>query len=131
MQPPTHPTKTAVVILSDPKPGTDEALGRLFNALSVAHEAKTAGDEVAIVFSGPGTRWPAELVKLDHPANALFQAVRDVVQGASCGCAAVFDATESVRASGTPLVADYALPGTPGVLSLRRFVAGGWNTLVF
>ncbi len=131
-QMPTAPThKTVIVILSDPKPGTEEALGRIFNALAVAHEAKAAGDDLAIVFSGAGTRWPAELARLDHPANGLSQAVRDHVQGASCGCAAVFGATEGVRGSGTPLVANYVLPGTPGVLSLRRYVADGWNTLVF
>src|SRR5581483_135537 len=42
--------KTAVVILSDPKSGADESLGRLLNALALAHESQAAGDEVEIVF---------------------------------------------------------------------------------
>ncbi|MBC7368938.1 MAG: DsrE family protein [Undibacterium sp.] len=78
--------KTAVIILSDPKSGSDEALGRVFNALALAHEARKAGDEVEVVFNGAGTRWPAELTKLSHPANGRYAAVRAVVKAASCGC---------------------------------------------
>ena len=123
--------KTAVIILSDPQSGTDEALGRLFNALAVAHEAMQAGDEVEVVFPGAGTRWPEHLVKLSHPANGLYNAVRPVIKGASCGCAAVFGATNSVEACGLPLLTQKALPGTPGLSDLRGYLAGGWQTLVF
>ncbi|SPP64414.1 hypothetical protein [Nitrospira lenta] len=83
------------------------------------------------MFNGAGTRWPAELTKLSHPANGLYNAVRDVVQGASCGCAEVFGATESVKACGVPIVKDHALAGTAGLLSLRRYMAEGWQTIVF
>ncbi|HRC44722.1 MAG TPA: DsrE family protein [Nitrospira sp.] len=123
--------KTAIVILSDPKHGTEEALGRVFNALALAAESKQQGDEVAVVFNGPGTRWPAELTKLTHPAHALYQSVRDVVQGASCACAEVFGATDSVRSCGVKTVNDNALSGTPGLLSLRRYLAEGWQVVVF
>ena len=123
--------KTAIVILSDPRGGTEEALGRVFNALALAAESKQQGDEVAVVFNGPGTRWPAELTKLGHPANALYNLVRDVVQGASCACAEVFGATESVRSCGGASVNDNALPGTSGLLSLRRYLAEGWSVVVF
>lgn len=123
--------KTAIVILSDPKSGAEEALGRVFNALALAAESKQKGDEVAVVFNGPGTRWPAELTKLEHPANGLYNSVRDVVQGASCGCAEVFGATDSVRSCGVTTVNDNALPGTAGLLSLRRYLADGWNLVVF
>lgn len=122
--------KLAVIILSDPK-GGDEALGRLFNGLALAAEARSGGDEVNVVFVGAGTRWPAELIKLAHPANALYQAVRSDVIGASCGCAAVFGATESLGACGLQELKDYALPGTPGVASILRYLAEGWQTLVF
>ncbi len=131
MQTSSTTARTAVIILSDPKAGSEEALGRVFNALAVAHEAKTAGDDVAVVFAGAGTRWPAELTKPGHPANSLYNAVRETVQGASCGCAAVFGATEGVQEAGLPLVTDHALPGTPGLLSLRRYAMEGWNMLVF
>jgi hypothetical protein len=122
--------KTAIIILSDPKAG-DEALGRVFNALAIAHEGLQAGDEVAVVFNGAGTRWPEELTKVSHPANSLYNAVRETVKGASCGCAAVFGATEGVQACGLPLIKDQALAGTPGISNLRRYLAGGWQTLVF
>ncbi len=123
--------KTAIVILSDPKSGAEEALGRVFNALALAAESKQQGDEVAVVFNGPGTRWPAELTKLTHPANALYQSVRDVVQGASCACAEVFGATDSVRSCGVKSVNDNAVSGTAGLLSLRRYLAEGWQVVVF
>lgn len=123
--------KTAIVIMSDPKHGSEEALGRVFNALAMASECKQKGDEVAVVFNGTGTRWPAELSKLSHPANGLYNSVRDVVQGASCGCADVFGAKESVESFGVPLKKDYPLTGTSGLLSLRRYVSEGWNTVVF
>jgi predicted peroxiredoxin len=122
--------KTAIIILSDPKAG-DEALGRLFNALALADEAVKAGDEVEIVFNGAGTRWPAELAKLTHPAHALYQALRETIRGASCGCAAVFGATEGVAACGVPLLKDKALTGTPGISNLRRYLVEGWQTLTF
>jgi len=123
--------KTAIIILSDPKNGSDEALGRVFNALALASECKQKGDEVAVVFNGAGTRWPAELSKLTHPANGLYNSVRDVVQGASRGCAEVFGAKESIQSCGVPIVNDHALAGTTGLLSLRRYIAEGWNTVVF
>ncbi len=123
--------KTAIIIMSDPKSGSEEALGRVFNALALASESKQKGDEVAVVFNGAGTRWPAELTKLSHPANGLYNSVRDVVQGASCGCADVFGAKGGVESCGVPLKKDNALVGTSGLLSLRRYVADGWQTIVF
>ncbi len=123
--------KTAIIIMSDPKSGSEEALGRVFNALALASESKQKGDEVAVVFNGAGTRWPAELTKLSHPANALYNSVRDVVQGASCGCADVFGAKDGVEACGVPLKKDNALAGTSGLLSLRQYMVDGWKTIVF
>lgn len=121
--------KTAVIVLSDPNSGSEESLGRVFNALATAHEARAAGDEAAIVFAGAGTRWPAELGKLGHPARELYDSVRDLVQGSSCGCATAFGVEEAD--AGAPLLRDYALPGTDGIASVRRFAADGWTTLTF
>jgi hypothetical protein len=123
--------KTAIIIMSDPKAGTDEALGRLLNGLALAHACVEAGDEVEIVFNGTGTRWPEELVKVSHPANGLYNAVRHVVKGASRGCSVVFNATQGVEASSVPLLAQQALPGTPGISNLRAYFHEGWRTLVF
>ena len=123
--------KTAIVVMSDPKSGSEEALGRVFNALALASECKDKGDDVAVVFNGAGTRWPDELVKLSHPAHSLYEAVRDVVTGASCACAEVFGATESVLSSGVPIVKDNKLAGTEGLLSLRRYLTEGWSVVIF
>ena len=123
--------KNAIVILSDPKSGSEESLGRLFNALAFAHESRAAGDTVEIVFKGTGTRWPAELAKLAHPAHAVYQAVRESVHGVSLACSTVFGAKEGAQACGLPLLSDAALPGTPGLAGMRRYYAEGWNVVVF
>ena len=115
--------KTAIIIVADPKSETEEAKGRLFNALALAR--------VEVAFIGAATRWPAELAKLSHPFNALYDSVREVVKGASCACATVFGAREDVEACGLPLASENAVPGTPGLLSVRRYLAEGWSTLVF
>ena len=123
--------KIAIVIISDPKSNSEEANGRVFNALALAQEARQHGDEVAVTFIGAGTRWPAELTKFAHPFNALYNSVRESVQGASCGCAAAFGASEGVKACGIPEVNSNAIGGTPGLLSVRQYLADGWQTLVF
>lgn len=122
--------KTAIIIISDPKAG-EEALARAFNALGVAAEGKAAGDEIELSFIGTGTRWPAELAKLTHPANGLYNSVRDLVVGASCACATAFGATEGLKEAGVAEVKDNAIPGTPGLLSVRRYLNDGWQVLIF
>ncbi len=123
--------KHAIAILSDPQSGSEEALGRLFNALAMAHAARASGHEVALLFAGTGTRWPAELTKLSHPARGLYDSVRDLVQGASCGCAEAFGAKQGVEACGLPLLREQALPGTSGLAGLHGLVAGGWTLHLF
>jgi len=120
----------SIIVLSDPGAG-DEALGRLFNALALAHEAHTKGDDVVLIFQGAGTRWPAELARLDHPARGLYDSVRTLVVGASRACAAVFGATDAVAAGGLEPLADNPIPGTPGLNSIRRSLAEGRATLIF
>ena len=123
--------KNAIIVLSDPKTGSEEALGRVFNALAAAYDFKQAGDEVTLLFQGAGTRWAGELVKEDHPAHALYKTVEDTVAGVSCGCADVFGASESARASGFDFIKDNPVPGTSGLPSLRNLSADGYNILVF
>lgn len=123
--------KTAVIVLSDPKSGNDESLGRVFNALATAYDFKQKGQEVEIVFQGAGSRWPAELIKADHPAHDLYEAVADTVAGVSCGCADVFGATEDVEKSGLDLIKDNPVPGTSGLASVQRLVAEGATVLTF
>lgn len=124
-------TKTAVVLFSDPKAGSEEALGRLFNALFLTHDLKERGQEVAFIFQGAGTRWAAEVAKADHPAGPLFRAVQDKVAGVCGGCAAVFGATDGAEAAGLPLAGDLQIPGLGQVISLGDYLAKGYNLVTF
>lgn len=49
-------TQTTVVVLSDPRAGGDEALGRVFNALFLVYELNEADRPVQLVFQGAGSR---------------------------------------------------------------------------
>src|SRR4029079_743792 len=71
-------TKTAIVVLSDPRAG-EEALGRLFNALAATYDFKQKDQDVQLIFQGTGTRWAGLLTKTDHPAHTLYKAVADKV----------------------------------------------------
>ena len=123
--------KAAIVVLSDPKSSSEEALGRLFNALAAAYDFKRRGDEVSLLFQGAGTRWVGEVSKSDHPAHALFEEVKDKVAGVSCGCADVFGGTEDAEKSGFDLIKNNPVPGTSGLPSLQKLVAEGYTILTF
>ena len=123
--------KAAIIILADAKSASEEALGRVFNALAAAYEFKQAGDEVTVRFQGAGTRWIAELSKADHPAHELFEAVKDTVAGVSCGCADVFGSSEEAEKSGFELIKDNPIPGTSGLASLRNLITDGFTVLSF
>ena len=123
--------KAAIVVLSDPRGGSEESLGRLFNALAAAHDFKQRGDDVTLLFQGAGTRWAGEIVKPDHPAHALYLAVEDTIAGVSCGCADVFGAKEQAVRSGFELVKDNRVPGTSGLPSLRELAQQGYSILTF
>ena len=123
--------KAAILVLSDPKPGSEEALGRVFNALAAAYEFKTRGEDVTILFNGAGTRWIGELSKEDHPAHALFEEVKDKVAGVSCGCADVFGGAEDAKQSGFELIKDNPVPGTTGLPSLQNLISQGFTVLTF
>ena len=123
--------KTAVIVYSDPKNGSEESLGRVFNALAATYDFKQQGDEVTLLFQGACTRWVGELSQKDHPAHELYESVRDKVAGVSCGCAAVFGATAEVEKQGLDLIKDNAVPGTSGLPSLRKLVSDGYTILNF
>lgn len=119
--------KTAIIVLSDPKNGSEESLGRVFNALATAYDFKSAGKDVSILFLGTGTRWPETLAQDDHPAHNLFNEVADKVEGISCACADVFGA----NTSGFDLIRDNAAPKTTGLPSLSKLQDQGFNVLTF
>jgi len=122
--------KTAIVVLSDPKAG-DEALGRLFNALAAAYDFKARQHEVKLLFQGVGTRWTELLVREEHPAHALYEAVKDTVAGASLACCDVFGAREAAERSGFDLIASNKVPGTPGLQSVAQYATDGYSVLTF
>lgn len=123
--------KAAVIVLSDPKTGSEESLGRLFNALAAVYDFKERGDDVQLLFQGAGTRWAGELVNPEHPAHKLFQSVKDKVAGVSCGCADVFGAREGAAACGLDLIVENAVPNTSGLPSLARLTEEGYSVLTF
>ncbi|GJL51685.1 MAG: hypothetical protein NPIRA01_29120 [Nitrospirales bacterium] len=123
--------KVTIVIFSDPKNGSEEALGRVFNGLAAAYDFKQAGDEATIIFQGTGIRWIGELTKKDHPAHELFEAVKDQVAGVSCGCADVFGSSEEATKSGFDLIKNNPVPGTTGMSSFRKLLSEGSTVLTF
>lgn len=127
----SNPAKAAILVLSDPQHGKEEALGRVFNALATAFDYKERGGDVTVLFNGTGTRWIAELANEEHPVHGLFEAVKDVIAGVSCGCADVFGSAEEVEASGFDYLTDNAVPGTRGLPSLYQLAADGYSVLTF
>ncbi len=123
--------KAAIVVLSDPKSGSEESLGRVFNALASAYDFKQRGDDVTVLFQGAGTRWVSEVSKSGHPAHELFEAVKDRVAGVSCACADVFGVSEEVKKTGFDLITDNAVPGTSDLPSLGQLAADGYTVLTF
>lgn len=123
--------KAAIVILSDPRSGSDESLGRLFNALAAAFDFKQKGDEVTVLFQGAGTRWAGYLTNASHPAHQLYAAIADKVAGVSCGCSDVFGAHDEAVKNGFNLIKDNAIPGTTGLPSLQALLTGGYHLMFF
>jgi len=123
--------KTAIVVLSDPNSGSEEALGRLFNALAAAYDFRQAGDDVTVLFHGTGTRWVGEVTDPEHPAHDLYREVEDTVAGVSSGCADVFGASDEAERNGVDLIGENPVPGTSGLPSLRRLVSQGYSVLTF
>lgn len=123
--------KTAIVVLSDPKSGSEESLGRLFNALAATYDFKQRGEDVRLYFQGAGTRWAGEVGKADHPVHDLYEAVKDKVAGVSCGCADVFGAREAAEKNGFDLITDNSVPGTSGLPSVAELVGDGYSVVTF
>lgn len=122
---------TAIIILSDPKNGGEEALGRLFNGLAAAYDIKQAGGTVSILFQGTGSRWPHLITQEQHPAHAIYEALKEDIVGVSSGCADVFAAAEEAVANGFELIKESPIPGTSGIPSTARLIKSGTTILTF
>lgn len=120
-------SKVAIVLLSDPKAGTEEALGRVFNALAAVYDLKQANADVKLIFQGTGTRWPEQLNKEGHPAHKVFKEVEDKVEGISSACADVFGA----NTSGYDLIKNNPLPNTSGISSYVKLMEEGYTVINF
>lgn len=123
--------KSLIVILSDPKSGGEEALGRVFNALTTAYDLKERKADVKVLFQGTGTRWVAQLANPKHLLNGLYEAVQDKIEGACGGCSDVFGATEEVKDVGLPLIRNLQVPGTNGVTSLGSYLKENYEIISF
>lgn len=116
--------KIAIVVLSDT--GSDDAMGRIVNALSAAKEYKEAGDEVNVTFSGAGTKWIAALHETSHPVHALYTEIQDRVAGACGYCAGAYGQIDAVSTCGVPVLEEY---GTN--MSFRKLTAQGYQVMIF
>ncbi len=123
-------SKTSIVILSDPKSNSDEALGRILNAFALAYDLKQQSSTVVITFQGAGTRWVSILQEPTHPAHTFFEAVKDKVLGVSCGCADVFSAGEA-KTAGFEVLTENLVPGTTGLPPLGRLLNEGYQVITF
>ncbi|HFD12364.1 MAG TPA: hypothetical protein ENJ32_07845 [Crenotrichaceae bacterium] len=123
--------KTAIVILSDPEDGGEEALGRVFNGFATAYDIKKSGGEVSITFQGTGTRWIGHLTKQDHPLHALYGLIKENIAGVSCGCADFFGGAQEAISNGYELLTDNAIPGTSGLPSVGALLRSGTTVLIF
>ncbi len=116
--------KIAIIILADTD--TNEGLGRVVNALAAAGEYNKAGDEVRIVFTGTGTKWPTSLEKADHPAHGLYEAARGLVDGACSFCANAFGQTDAMKKYAIKLLTD-----SGPFMSYRQYTESGYQILIF
>lgn len=116
--------KAAAVVLADIE--THEGLARAVNALQTVSEFKDAGDEVALIFDGAGTRWVGELARSDHRSHRLYEEVKDRIAGACGYCAGAFEAKEAIEAEGIPLLEEHDRHP-----SLRKYVVDGYEVITF
>lgn len=117
-------TKACFVLLADTD--THEATGRMANALTSAKEFVDAGDDVALVFDGAGTRWVPELESEDRRYHRIYTELLDHIAGACAYCAQAFGVKDKIEASSVKLLSDYR--GHP---SPHTFVSDGYQVITF
>lgn len=116
--------KIAIVVLADTSPV--DGLGRVYNALVAVKEFKQGKDDVRMIFSGAGTKWPGELANPKHQFHQAYQDVQDRIAGACAFCATAFGVAEPVKACGLDLLEEYGAN-----MSFRKLVAEGYRVITF
>jgi hypothetical protein len=117
-------TKACFVLLADTD--THEAMGRMANALTSAKEFVDAGDEVALIFDGAGTKWVPELESVDHRYHSIYVELAEAIAGACSYCASAFGVKEQIESTSVRLLTDYR--GHP---SLHKYVTDGYQVVTF
>jgi hypothetical protein len=115
--------QAALVVLA----GTDTSAdaGRVVNAMTIAREFLTAGDEVRLIFDGAGTQWVPICERPDYEYHDLYADVRDVV--AVCDyCASAYGVSDGIDAAGVE-----RLDANEGHPSIRSLVADEYEILTF
>ncbi len=118
------PNKVRIVVLADTETHGD--LGRIANAMTSAKEFKEAGDEVAIVFDGTGTKWVPQLSDPNHRLNSDYEEVKDSIAGACDYRAGAFAVKDEIKKTDVSLLEEYS--GHP---SLQRPVSQGHRVITF
>ena len=116
--------KVAIVVLAGTQ--QEDSMGRIVNALMAVKELKENNDEVQLIFSGLGTTWLAELSRPEHQLHDTYKAIKENIAGACGFCATVYDATESIKACGIPILSDY---GTN--MSFVKLISNGFQVITF
>lgn len=119
----------SIIVLNDPNSPGDESLGRVFNALVLAADLKSQQKSFDIYFQGAGTRWISRLEDTNHPANGLYNLVKENIAGVSKACSIVFNAKEDAEKYGVKLIEQFNIPGLGGATSIANLILKG-NTVV-
>ncbi len=117
-------SKAVVIVLADVESHGD--LGRVVNALETVKEFQEHGEEVALIFDGAGTRWPAKLADPQHPAHPLYEQVENSVAGVCKYCANAFGAADEAEVLGIPFIAEH--DGHP---SVYKYASAGYDVVTF
>lgn len=116
--------KIAVVVLAGTQ--QEDSMGRIVNALMAVKEFKENNDDVQLIFTGLGTTWLAQLARPDHQLHQVYNAIKENIAGACGFCATVYGATDSIKACGIDILADY---GTN--MSFAKLIKNGYQIITF
>lgn len=116
--------KVTIVVLADTT--QSDSLGRIVNALIAVKEFKENNDDVQLIFTGTGTKWPVELAKPEHQLHEIFNSVKENIAGACGFCAAAYGVTDSMESCGIKALEEY---GTN--MSFVRLLNEGRQVITF